>query len=264
MHSKKLIVGNLKMHGRLKWNEDMLTALLTKIGKINNLDIALCLPFPYLWRAQSILSGTNIAWGSQNVSQYEDGAFTGSISSYMVAEFGCRYATIGHSKRRALSSENFQSAANRFTQALKANLTPIFCVGEKEGEREKGNAKAVVESQVRALLGSLDPQMLELMFKNKAVFAYEPAWAIGTENFAKPKAANEMHEMIRKIIAEKNSEYAKQVKIIYGGSMTPDNAEALLTMDNIDGGLVGRCSIDPSAFSQICETANQLKCGETS
>lgn len=262
MHRKKLIIGNWKMHGRLKWNESIISEFTRNVQSLNNVNMGLCVPFPYLGQAQHLLSSTNVAWGSQNVSQFEDGAYTGSISAFMVAEFGCTYTIIGHSERRALSSETFDSASNRFMQALNAGLTPIFCVGEKEDEREKGYAKAVVESQVRSVLGALDEEILEKMYSQKTVFAYEPAWAIGTGIHAQPETAEEMHQMIRALIAEKNPNYAKQVKIIYGGSLTPENSESLFSMENIDGGLVGRCSIDPQSFIKLCHVANQLNCGE--
>jgi triosephosphate isomerase len=262
MDRKKLIVGNWKMHGNLNWNEKLIRQLLMNVRSLRHTDMALCIPFPYLSQIRGLLTDTNISWGSQNVSQFDDGAYTGSISAFMIAEFGCTYAIIGHSERRALSSETFDSAANRFIQALTSGLTPIFCVGEKEDEREKGYAKAVVESQVRSVLGALNDEMINRLFNQRTIFAYEPAWAIGTGNYAQPSEADDMHAMIRSIIAEKNKDYAKQVKIIYGGSLTPENTQALLSMENIDGGLVGRCSIDAETFTQICKITEELGCGE--
>lgn len=259
MHRKKIIIGNWKMYGRLSWNEKIINELLEHVQIFKDVDMVLCVPFVYLGQIRNILTNTNINWGSQNVSQFKDGAFTGSISALMVAEFGCTHAIIGHSERRVLHSETFDSAANRCIQALQAGLTPIFCVGEKGIEREKGYAKAVVETQVRSLLGTLDDAMLERLFKQKTIFAYEPAWAIGTGDFAQPEAADNMHAMIRSIIAEKNKAYAKQVRIIYGGSFMPTNAQDFLNMENIDGGLIGKCSIDSNAFAKICQQANQFK-----
>jgi len=250
-----LVIGNWKMHGNLAKNQMLLASLVEHLCDLQQVDIAICLPFPYLYQAQQFLSGTNIHWGAQNVSQFEEGAFTGSISAEMVADFGCSYAIIGHSERRALSHESYTSAANRFKQLLKVGITPVFCVGETYAEREAGLADTVVSKQMHAVLDDLGPECLELAEKLNAVFAYEPVWAIGTGKNATPEQAQKMHGFMRNLIAERNPAFASQARILYGGSVTPANAAEIFAMPDIDGGLIGRCALDAEAFRQICEAA---------
>ena len=250
-----LVIGNWKMHGNLARNHKLLAGLTCGLRDLRQVDIAICVPFPYLGQAQLLLSGTNIAWGAQNVSQFEEGAFTGSISAGMVADFQCRFAIIGHSERRALSHESDQSAASRFIQSLHAGVTPVFCVGETGAERDAGLAKSVVGKQMRALLDSLGVEKLVLAAKLGAVFAYEPVWAIGTGKHASPAEAQEMHAFIRSLIAEHHPAFAANSRILYGGSVNAGNAADIFSMPDIDGGLVGRCSLDVEGFRKICEAA---------
>lgn len=252
---RPLVIGNWKMHGRLEQNRELLTELMTVLQDLDEVDIAVCLPFTYLYQAQQLLCGSNIRWGAQNVSQFEEGAFTGSISAGMVADFGCTFAIIGHSERRALSHESDRSAANRFHRSLKAGVTPVFCVGETYVEREAGQAEQVVGKQVSTLLDSLSKQEMEQAVALGAVFAYEPVWAIGTGRNALPQQAQQMHALIRALIAERHGDFARQARILYGGSVTPANAAELFAMPDIDGGLIGRCSLDAQAFRQICRSA---------
>lgn len=252
-----LVIGNWKMHGNLAKNQALLLSLIDRVGDLQQVDIAVCLPFPYLYQAQQFLSGTNIQWGAQNVSQFEEGAFTGSISAEMVADFGCSYAIIGHSERRALSHESYTSAANRFKQLLKVGITPVFCVGETFAEREAGLADTVVSKQMEAVLDDLGPEYLDLTENLNAVFAYEPVWAIGTGKNATPEQAQKMHGFMRNLIAERNQDFALQARILYGGSVNPGNAAEIFAMPDIDGGLIGRCSLDAEAFMLICQAAVQ-------
>ncbi len=252
-----LVIGNWKMHGNLAKNQVLLTSLVDHLRDLQQVEVAICVPFPYLYQAKQLLSGTNVYWGAQNVSQFEEGAFTGSISAEMVADFGCRFAIIGHSERRALSHESYKSAANRFMQLLKAGVTPVFCVGETYAEREAGLAGTVVSKQMHAVLDDLGTGFLDLAEKLDAVFAYEPVWAIGTGKNASPEQAQEMHFFIRNLIAERNQAFAAQARILYGGSVNPDNAAEIFAMPDIDGGLIGRCSLDAEGFRKICEAAVQ-------
>ena len=252
-----LVIGNWKMHGNLARNQLLLASLTFVLRDLHQVDIAICLPFPYLGQAQLLLSGTNIAWGAQNVSQFEEGAFTGSISAGMVADFQCSFAIIGHSERRALSHESDQSAANRFVQSLHAAVTPVFCVGETGAERDAGLAKSVVGKQMRTLLDSLGAENLALAGRLGAVFSYEPVWAIGTGKHASPAEAQEMHAFIRNLIATRAPELAATSRILYGGSVNADNAAHIFAMPDIDGGLVGRSSLDADSFRQVCEAAQQ-------
>lgn len=250
-----LVIGNWKMHGNLAKNQMLLASLVERLRDLQQVDIAICLPFPYLYQAQQFLSGTNIHWGAQNVSQFEEGAFTGSISAEMVADFGCSYAIIGHSERRALSHESYASAANRFKQLLKVGITPVFCVGETYAEREAGLADTVVSKQMHAVLDDLGSEYLDLAEKLNAVFAYEPVWAIGTGKNATPEQAQKMHGFMRNLVAERNQAFASQARILYGGSVNPGNAAEIFAMPDIDGGLIGRCSLDADAFRLICQAA---------
>lgn len=253
---RKLIVGNWKLHGSLVRNKLLIDSLLKNLQGLNTADFAICVPYTYLFQAQALLANSNIAWGAQNVSQFEEGAFTSSISATMIAEFGCTYAIIGHSERRALSNESTQKAAIRFRRALAAGITPIYCVGETLGEREAGLAQAVIESQILAITKGFDDATFVRAKQLNAVIAYEPVWAIGTGESASPQQAQAMHLFIRNLIAERDVDFAQRVRIIYGGSVTPENACKILTMPDIDGSLVGRCALEAEDFSQICLIAS--------
>lgn len=258
---RKLVVANWKMYGDLDKNEQLLKKLVAELKSAEAVDFAVCVPFPYLFQAHIFLRNSNIAWGAQNVSQHQEGAFTGSISAQMIRDFYCRYAIIGHSERRALSSESDVSATNRFMQTIKVGITPIFCVGETEEERKQGLAKSVVEKQVCAVIDQLSDADFALMVRLNTVFTYEPVWAIGTGNNATPEEAEAMHQFIRQLIAKRDAHFAQRVRLLYGGSIRPNNAEALFSQPNIDGGLVGRSSLDAQSFIAICHAAseNQLK-----
>ncbi len=255
---RKLVVGNWKMHGSLAQNQALITDITSGLRDLRNADFAVCVPAPYLHQAQSLLQGTNIAWGGQNVSPHERGAYTGAVSARMLADFGCTYALIGHSERRVLIHETNTSAAASFGMALKAGLTPIFCVGETLEERQAGVSEAVVASQMIAILNTLGLDVLSQAVQLRAVIAYEPSWAIGTGKTATPEQAQAMHEFIRGQIAERDAGVANRVRILYGGSVNPSNASQLLAMPDIDGGLIGRCSLNPGEFIEICRAASEI------
>jgi triosephosphate isomerase (TIM) len=252
---RKLVVGNWKMHGGLAKNQALMTALKQQLQGLTAADFAVCVPYPYLFQAQALLAGSNILWGAQNVSQFDEGAFTASISAQMIADFGCAFAIIGHSERRAVSHESNQSAKKRFMQAIAAGITPIFCVGETLAERQAGMAESIVRTQMQAVLDGLEPEMFALAKQMHMVIAYEPVWAIGASQTASPQEAQAMHQLIRSLIADKDAAFASCARIIYGGSVTPANAEAILSMPDIDGGLIGRSSLVPADFKKICEIA---------
>lgn len=250
-HRKKLIVANWKMHGRLHANIDFLHQLRQALKPHPAVDYALCLPYPYLFQAQQILENSALAWGAQNVSRYDEGAYTASVSAKMLSDFGCRYALLGHSERRAVTKETNYSAAQRIEHALRAGITPIYCIGETKEERLGGLPNMVVAHQLCAVL-DLNDEVYALAKQHQLVIAYEPVWAIGAQVAAWPDQVQSMHQFIRKIIAERDPQFANEVRVIYGGSLNASNAATLLSMPDIDGGLVGRASLNVEEFSRIC------------
>jgi triosephosphate isomerase len=252
---RQLVVGNWKMHGSLADNKVLVASLIEGLRDEKNADFAVCVPYPYLFQAQSLLTDTNIAWGGQNVSPFEHGAYTGGVSARMLADFACTYAIIGHSERRVLIHESNTTAAASFGAAIKAGLTPIFCVGETLEEREAGVTETVVESQLIAILHTLGAQVFSEAVQQRAILAYEPVWAIGTGKTATPEQAQAVHSFIRNRIAERDSDVAARVRILYGGSVKPSNASQLFAMPDIDGGLIGKCSLDAGEFIKICRAA---------
>jgi triosephosphate isomerase (TIM) len=255
---RKLVVGNWKMHGSLAHNAELMANLRKALADCTHADFSLCVPHPYLFQAQSLLQGSNITWGGQNVSRFMDGPYTGDVSASMLKDFGCTHAIIGHSERRVLIHETNTTAAASFGAALQAGLTPIFCVGETLEEREAGLAQAVVESQLVAILSTLGADVFNAAVKLRSIVSYEPVWAIGTDKTATPQQAQAMHAFIRGKISEYDANVAKRVRIIYGGSVTPANASRLFEMPDIDGGLIGRCSLATNDFVSICLTAEQI------
>lgn len=255
---RKLVVGNWKMHGSLAQNKALITDITSGLRPLSGADFAVCVPAPYLFQAQSLLQGTNVAWGGQNISQHEYGAYTGGISARMLTDFGCAYVLIGHSERRVLIHETNTSAAASFGMALQAGLTPIFCVGETLEERESGVSEAVVASQMIAILNKLGLEVLSKAVQLRAVIAYEPSWAIGTGKTATPDQAQAMHTFIRRQIAVRDADVANRVRILYGGSVNPSNASQLLAMPDIDGGLIGRCSLNADEFIEIGRIASEI------
>lgn len=247
---RKMVVGNWKMNGNIAKNKALLEAIINGVGGLRNTDCVVCVPYPYLAQVQTLAQGTNVAWGAQNLSSNEDGALTGAVSPSMLVDYGCTHVIVGHSERRMLSHETDDTAAARFHAALRAGLTPIFCMGETKEEREADWTEYVVGRQLDSILRRFGPDDVA-----KAVLAYEPLWAVGTDLPATPIQAQEVHAFIRKRIARCDKKIAKNVRILYGGSLNPNNAKALFEMSDIDGGLVGRCSLDAKAFVEICKAA---------
>lgn len=257
---KKLVVGNWKLHGSLLENQVLINRLKQDLHDLPGVDTAVCLPYVYLFQAQSLLQDSAIAWGAQNVSQFIEGAYTSCVSAKMVAEFGCSFTIVGHSERRALKLESNQIATKRLLHALHAGLTPIFCVGETLDERDGGMAELIVKNQMLNVVYGLDDEAFALAKKFNMVIAYEPVWAIGTGVHATPEQAQRMHAFIRYMIAERDPEFAQNIRIVYGGSMAPKNAKSLLSMPDIDGGLLGRAALVAEDFVEICRIANECHC----
>jgi triosephosphate isomerase len=246
---RKLIAGNWKMNGSLAANHALLTGIKAELGH-SNCDVAVCAPAPYLVQCRSELSGTSIAWGAQDVSVHEAGAYTGEVSASMLLDTGCNYVIVGHSERRAFHGETNELVAQKAVRAVKSGLIPIVCVGESLAEREAGQTNGVVGSQMDALLDALDIASL-----SDLVIAYEPVWAIGTGKTATPEMAQEVHAMLRARLGAKSLDAGAKVRILYGGSMKPDNARELLAMPDIDGGLIGGAALKAADFLAIVRAA---------
>jgi triosephosphate isomerase len=240
----KLVVGNWKMNGGLRQNDDLLAALRAGWEAPAGRQLAVCVPFPYLWQAQAALSGSAIAWGAQDVSEHACGAYTGEVSAAMVAEFGCRYALVGHSERRA-RGENDAVVAQKAAAALGAALTPVVCVGETLAEREAGSTDAVVLRQFDAVAARLGDRVSAI------VIAYEPVWAIGTGRTASPGQAQAVHRLLRERLDRITG--VAGVPLLYGGSVKSDNAKALFACPDIDGALVGGASLKADEFLAIAQ-----------
>ena len=250
MH-RKLVVANWKMHGSLAKNQQLLEHYIRRLESLKNVDVAVCVPYPYLAQAQSLLSNTSIAWGAQNLSKDLVGAYTGEVSVTMLQDFGASYVIVGHSERATAYCESDENIATKFMQARSHGLTPILCVGETLIEREAGVMEMVVAKQIDTVIEMYGASMFA-----GAVIAYEPIWAIGTGLAATPDQAQSMHEFIRNRIAEHDRDAANSLKILYGGSVNPQNAVQLFVMQDIDGGLIGRCSLVAEEFEGICRAAN--------
>jgi triosephosphate isomerase len=249
---RKFIVGNWKMNGALTKNEALLTEVASGVAQMSGVDCAVCVPFPYLAQTQSLLHGTPIKWGAQNVHQADKGAYTGEVSVSMLHDFGCNYVIVGHSERRSLFGESSQLVAEKFAAVQKAELTPIICVGETLAQREAGTTEAVVAEQLAEIIKLCGVQSFRT-----AVIAYEPIWAIGTGKTASPEQAQEVHAFIRKRIAGLDDEFGQALCILYGGSVNASNAAELFAMPDIDGGLVGGASLVAQDFLAICNAGQK-------
>ena len=247
---RKLVVANWKMHGNLASNEQLFTAYIQKLTSLTNIDVVVCVPYPYLAQAQALLKNTNIAWGAQNLSKDPVGAFTGEVSATMLKDFGASYVIIGHSERATAYCESDENIAVKFMQAKTYGLTPILCVGETLIEREAGVMQMVVGKQLDAIINTYGAGVFA-----DAIVSYEPIWAIGTGLAASNEQAQSMHEFIRGKVAALDKSAAISLKILYGGSVNPQNAVQLLVMQDIDGGLIGKCSLNAQEFEKICRAA---------
>lgn len=239
---KKLIAGNWKMNGSLA----EAASLAKSITAVENVDICLCPPFLHLLTvSQNLQSGIQL--GAQNSSNFKNGAYTGDISASMVKDIGCHYVILGHSERRQYFGATDQVISAQAVLAHAEGLITIICVGETESERVSGDAEKVVKTQI---LGSLP----DCATAENTVIAYEPVWAIGTGKTATPEDVKSMHSFIRNILKEKLDKF-ESIRILYGGSVKPDNAKDLLHIQNVDGALVGGASLKSDQFLAIAEAA---------
>lgn len=248
---RTLIAGNWKMNGSLAANDVLLAGLKQDVAD-DLVDVAVCVPAPYLAQCAAALQGTSIRLGAQDVSTSVSGAYTGEVSGAMLQDFGCRYVIVGHSERRSFHGETSAVVARKALAALAAGLTPIVCVGETLDERDAERTAAVVGAQLDAVLDAVAATDLA-----KLVIAYEPVWAIGTGKTATPQMAQAVHAVLRARLAARDAAAASQVQILYGGSMKPDNAADLLAMADIDGGLIGGAALKAADFNAIIAAARQ-------
>ena len=245
---KKFIVGNWKMNGSLAANDALMQGILAGVGQ-PACDVAVCVPSVYLSQLQGLLASQQaIALGSQNVSQHENGPYTGDVSAEMLKEFGVRYAIVGHSERRMHQAETDTNVAIKAKRALEAGITPIVCVGETQRERDEGMTDYIVRRQLAAVTHLVGSSITEV------VVAYEPVWAIGTGNTATPEQAQQVHAVLRKQLQAATSQ-ASTIRLLYGGSMNASNAAELLAQPDIDGGLIGGAALKADDFLRIIAAA---------
>ncbi|MGD2136762.1 MAG: triose-phosphate isomerase [Gammaproteobacteria bacterium] len=246
-----LVAGNWKMNGTLESVTALVEGIKSGLDSVTTAEMAVCPPYVYIPQVATLIAGTGISLGAQDVSDRESGAYTGEVAPNMLADVGCRYAIVGHSERRSIYGEDNEFTARKFAAARGAGLLPILCVGEQLEEREQGVTEQVVAGQLDAVI---DLQGAEAL--GDAVIAYEPVWAIGTGKTATPEQAQEVHAYIRGRLAALDAGVAEQVRILYGGSMNAGNAGDLLAMADIDGGLIGGASLKPGDFLAIGRAAN--------
>ena len=248
---KKIVAGNWKMNKLVGEAVALATAVKAKLADKADVEVVICPTFTALKSVGDVVAGTQVKLGAQNMHWEKDGAFTGEISSDMLKDAGCQYVILGHSERRQFFGETDAGVNRKVKVALAANLTPIVCVGETLEEREANKTEDVVTTQVTKSLAGLD----ETGFR-RIVVAYEPVWAIGTGRTASPAQAQEVHALIRRVLAKMcNPGAAQAVRIQYGGSMKPANAKELMSQPDIDGGLIGGAALDGASFIAIVEAA---------
>lgn len=245
-----LVAGNWKMNGSTSANDALISGILAGLPEGGGTRLLVCPPFPYLVSVAKQVLGSKLALGAQNVSEHAAGAFTGETAPSMLKDVGCEYVIVGHSERRALYDETSEQVAAKFQAAQAVGIIPILCVGETLPERKAGTTEKVIDEQLDAVVSTAGIAAFAT-----AVIAYEPVWAIGTGVTAAPEQAQDVHRHIRARLAEQDAEVAGKVQILYGGSMKGENAPGLLSMPDIDGGLIGGASLKASDFLAIAEAA---------
>jgi triosephosphate isomerase (TIM) len=245
-----LIAGNWKMYKTEAQAEEYIQALLPRVAAVDGVDVAICVPFTDLRAMLDSARGSRVEVYAQNMHQEPEGAFTGEISAPMLDEIGVRGVVLGHSERRQLFGETDRALALKLPAALNAGLAPILCVGESESERAAGDTERKLRQQIRDdLAGVPDERLAEV------AIAYEPIWAIGTGDTASPEQAQDAIAFIRALVGDRAPAAAAHVRILYGGSVNPENARELLALEDVDGALVGGASLDAKGFAAIVDAA---------
>ena len=243
-----LVAGNWKMNGSSGSVRELVDGILS--GLETKAEVAVFPPYLYVQQVRDLLQGSHIKFGVQNSSDKLSGAYTGEVSPLMAKDLGCEYVLIGHSERRSIYGETDADVAAKFCALVDSGLVPVLCVGETLEERESGATMKVVAEQINTVLRAAGPERLA-----NFVIAYEPVWAIGTGLTATPEQAQEVHADIRTLLAENDKSMADRTRILYGGSMKPDNAAELMAQADVDGGLIGGASLVAADFKAICHAA---------
>ena len=246
-----LIAANWKLHKTVAETEDFLDRFVASAGDLGAVEVVICPPYLALAAAVERTRRSPIRVAAQNVHEAESGAFTGEVSIPMLAELGVGGAIVGHSERRQLFGETDEALARKVPALLAAGLEPILCVGESEAERDAGETEAVLRHQLEADLAEVADGDLA-----RVVIAYEPIWAIGTGRTASPEQAEDACAFIRALIESRDADAASTIRVLYGGSVKPQNAAELFAQPDIDGGLVGGASLDPEDFLALCRAAS--------
>lgn len=250
MARRKLIAGNWKLNKTIGESVELARELKNSLAQVRHCDIVVAPVYTALASVAQALAGSNIAVSAQELYWEDNGAFTGAVSGPLIHEAGCRYVLVGHSERRQLFGETLQTSRKRVGAALKAQLTPILCIGESLQEREQNRTEVVVREQLDAGIADLSHAELR-----RLVVAYEPVWAIGTGKVATPEQAQQVHHFIRERLRHVDKTISEELRLLYGGSVKADNAGSLLQQADIDGALVGGASLVASSFAGIVKAA---------
>jgi triosephosphate isomerase len=245
-----LVAGNWKMHKTVEEAEELIQALLPRVSSVERAEVAICPPYTALQAMVDSTRGSRVAVCAQNMHQAAEGAFTGEVSAPMLTEIGVHGVILGHSERREYFNETDKALSHKVPAALEAGLLPILCVGETEEERDEGDTERKLRHQVQEDLARVDTDRL-----GDVVIAYEPIWAIGTGRVATPEEAEEAIAFVRALVGDRSREQGGRTRILYGGSVKPDNAADLLALPDIDGALVGGASLDAESFAAIVAAA---------
>jgi triosephosphate isomerase (TIM) len=245
-----LIAGNWKMHKTVEAAEDFIQALLPRVSSVERAEVAICPPFTALQAMVDSTRGSRVAVYAQTMHQADEGAFTGEVSAEMLSDVGVQGVILGHSERRQLFGETDKALGHKLPAALAAGLLPVLCVGETEEERERGDTERKLRHQVQEAVAKVAPDQL-----GEIVIAYEPIWAIGTGQVATPELAQEAIAFVRALVADRSREAAQRTRILYGGSVKPENAAELMALPDVDGALVGGASLDAESLAAIVAAA---------
>ena len=244
---KTIVAGNWKMNASKESVNTLIEGILSGMNEASS-EVIVCAPFPYLSQVESLIQGSSLMLGAQNLNVNSAGAYTGEVSADMIKDFGAQHVIVGHSERRSLYGETNAIVAEKTKAAIDAGLTALLCVGESLEDRESGNTEAIVEEQINAVIDLIGIEAFD-----QVIIAYEPVWAIGTGLTASPEQAQTVHLFIRNLLANSSEKIAKRTPILYGGSMNAANAADLISCSDIDGGLIGGAALKAEDFLQICK-----------